>query len=110
MEEDKTPTEELQPMVLSKNAGNTFLAVIWDCLLHQDPLDVLEMHKEKTMSSLLHKKIYNETFNYNSRVDILFSYLTLSGIIDSLIWNLLVLFLLQLVYTGIPTIFFQPVI
>lgn len=79
-EEDDTPTEELSPVPLSKNAGNRFVAIVWDRLLHHNPDDVIEMHEDRIELTEEHvmfcrkKNLYNETFNYNSMVDILWSH------------------------------------
>jgi hypothetical protein len=73
-------TEELQPVPPSKNAGNTFLAFVWDRLMHPDPSDVVEMHEQRVALTEEHvmyirkRNLYNATFNTDSMVDIPFSY------------------------------------
>jgi hypothetical protein len=80
-EEGEVETEELSPVPLSKNAGNTFLALVWDRLLHSDPsTDVMEMHEQRVDLTEDHvmyvrkRNLYNATFNTDSMVDIPFSY------------------------------------
>jgi hypothetical protein len=75
------PTIELQPVPMSKNSGNRFVAVIWDRLLHpkRDTCDPLDMHYDRISLSEDHvmfcrkTNLYNETFNTESMVDILWS-------------------------------------
>jgi hypothetical protein len=80
-EEGEVETEELSPVPLSKNAGNTFLALVLDRLLHSDPsTDVMEMHEQRVDLTEDHvmyvrkRNLYNATFNTDSMVDIPFSY------------------------------------
>jgi hypothetical protein len=79
-EAGEVETEELSPVPLSKNAGNTFLALVWDRLLHIDPSDVMEMHEQRVDLTEDHvmyvrkRNLYNATFNSDSMVDIPFSY------------------------------------
>jgi hypothetical protein len=79
-EEDDTPTIELQPVPLSKNAGNRFVAVVWDkqhCKGKGE--DVLQWHLNRVKLTEDHvmfcrkANLYNETFNVESNVDILWS-------------------------------------
>jgi hypothetical protein len=80
-EEDDTPTIELQPVPLSKNAGNRFVAVVWDKQLYKSTkeLDVLQMHLNRVKLTEDHvmfcrkANLYNETFNVDSNVDVLWS-------------------------------------
>jgi hypothetical protein len=88
------PTIELQPPPLSKNAGNRFVAVIWDRLLSsQQQKDdttttttttnkddtVLDWHYNRIRCTEDHvmycrkQNLYNTTFNNHSMVDILWS-------------------------------------
>ncbi len=75
------PTIELQPVPMSKNSGNRFVAVIWDRLLHpkRDTFDPLDMHYDRIALTEDHvmfcrkANLYNETFNPDSMVDILWS-------------------------------------
>lgn len=78
-EDDVPPTIELQPVPLSKNAGNRFVAVVWDREFYPADKDVSEMHEERVALSEDHvmycrkQNLYNETFNAESMVDIVWS-------------------------------------
>lgn len=80
-EEDDTPTIELQPVPLSKNAGNRFVAVVWDKKFSKDREgeDVLDWHCNRIQLTEDHvmfcrkSNLYNETFNFDSNVDVLWS-------------------------------------
>ena len=79
-ETTETPTIELQPPPLSKNAGNRFVAVVWDRVLQKDKSkDVLDLHYDRIRLTEDHvmfcrkQNLYNETFNTESMVDILWS-------------------------------------
>lgn len=81
-DQDDTPTIELQPLPLSKNAGNRFVAIIWDRLLSTDgsgEKDALDLHYDRIELTEEHvmycrkSNLYNETFNTGSMVDILWS-------------------------------------
>lgn len=79
--EDETPTTELQPVPMSKNSGNRFVAIVWDRLFQTDDStkDVLDLHHERISLTEEHvmfcrkQNLYNETFNAESMVDILWS-------------------------------------
>ena len=79
-DDDDTPTIELQPVPMSKNAGNRFVAVIWDRDLQKDKSkDALDLHYDRIALTEEHvmfcrkQNLYNETFNTESMVDILWS-------------------------------------
>lgn len=78
-EEDETPSIELQPVPMSKNAGNRFIALVWDRDFHEPGKDPLEMHEERIELSEDHvmfcrkQNLYNETFNTESMVDVVWS-------------------------------------
>jgi len=82
-EDDETPTVELQPVPISKNAGNRFVAVIWDRLLQKNnddnDKDALDWHYDRIALTEEHvmfcrkQNLYNATFNTESLVDILWS-------------------------------------
>lgn len=82
--EDDVPTEELQPVPMSKNAGNRFVALYWDHeLQHGDPndkRDPWELHYDRNELNEEHvmfcrkRNLYNETFNTDSMVDIMRSF------------------------------------
>ena len=91
LEDDDTPTVELQPVPISKNAGNRFVAFVWDRELrlaapqqhHHHPdtttTDPLDWHYDRIQRTEEHvmfcrkQNLYNETFNTESMVDILWS-------------------------------------
>jgi hypothetical protein len=79
-EQDDTATIELQPVPLSKNAGNRFVAVVWDKQLSQTKnSDPLEWHYNRVQLTEDHvmfcrrANLYNATFNVDSNVDVLWS-------------------------------------
>lgn len=79
-DDDDTPTIELQPVPMSKNAGNRFVAIFWDSQLNEDPSkDTLDLHEERIALTEEHvmfcrkANMYNETFNQDSMVDVLWS-------------------------------------
>ena len=79
-DEDDTPTIELQPVPMSKNSGNRFVAIYWDQELDTKGRDALDLHYDRDELVEDHvlfcrkRNLYNETFNYDSNVDILFSF------------------------------------
>jgi uncharacterized protein YciI len=83
-DDDETPTVELGPVPMSKNAGNRFVAVLWDAELvkGKDPLDLHYDHIQTTDDHVMYCRkanLYNETFNTDSMVDILWSLPLLSS-------------------------------
>jgi hypothetical protein len=78
-DEDETPTIELKPVPLSKNAGNRFVAFVWDRELDTQGKDPLDLHYERIPLTEDHvmycrkTNLYNETFNTESMADILWS-------------------------------------
>lgn len=76
---DDTPSEEETPVPMSKNAGNRFLAFVFDRALAGD-VDVMELHEQRVELSEDHvlycrkANLYNETFNTESMADVLWSY------------------------------------
>ena len=80
--EDAAPTE-LLPVPMSPNAGNRFLAVVFDRTLKlkdDENFDVMDMHEERISLSEEHvmfcrkANLYNETFNVESKADVLWSH------------------------------------
>ena len=76
-DEDETPSIELKPVPISKNAGNRFVAVVWDRQLQKDASkDALDLHYDRIELTEDHvmfcrkQNLYNETFNTESMVDI----------------------------------------
>ena len=78
--EDETRTVELQPVPMSKNAGNRFVAFVWDRELDREGRDELDLHYDRIKFTEDHvmlcrkTNLYNETFNTESMVDILWSH------------------------------------
>lgn len=78
-EEDDTPTVELQPVPMSKNSGNRFVALLWDRLLDSEGRDALDLHDDRIALTEDHvmfcrkANLYNEEFNTDSMVDVLWS-------------------------------------
>ena len=76
----ETPTIELQPVPMSKNAGSRFVAFVWDKQLDTEGRDALDLHYDRIGKTEDHVmfcrkvNLYNETFNTDSMVDILWSY------------------------------------
>ena len=79
VEEDSVPTVELQPVPMSKNSGNRFVAIVYDQELDTKNRDVLDLHDDRDELIEDHvmfcrkRNLYNETFNTESNVDILWS-------------------------------------
>lgn len=75
-----TPTVELQPVPMSKNAGSRFVAFVWDKQLDTKGRDVLDLHYDRVALTEDHvmfcrkANLYNDTFNTESMVDILWSF------------------------------------
>ena len=76
-EQEMAPTVELQPVPMSKNAGNRFVAFVWDQELDTSGRDALELHEDRDALTEDHvmfcrkRNLYNDTFNTESMVDIL---------------------------------------
>ena len=76
-EEYDAPVEELKPVPMSKNAGNRFVALIWDADLDTKGRDAMDLHLDRDKLVEDHvmfcrkRNLYNETFNTDSMVDIL---------------------------------------
>ena len=75
-----SPTVELGPVPMSKNSGNRFVAFVWDKQLDTQDRDVLDLHYSRISHTEDHvmfcrkANLYNETFNTESMVDVLWSY------------------------------------
>lgn len=84
-EEDDTPTIELQPVPMSKNSGNRFVALVWDRLLDTEGRDALERHDDRIALTEDHVmfcrkcNLYSEEFNTESMVDVVWSRQVLSS-------------------------------
>lgn len=75
-EEDDTPTVELQPVPMSKNSGNRFVALVWDRQLDTKGRDAMDLHYDRIALTEEHimfcrkANMYNDEFNTYSMVDI----------------------------------------
>lgn len=71
------PTKEETPVPMSKNAGNRFVAIVWDQEVDTQGRDPMDLHLERDEVVEDHvmfcrkRNLYNETFNTDSMVDIL---------------------------------------
>lgn len=74
------PTQELSPVPMSKNSGSRFVAFVWDRELDTEGRDALDLHYDHIAQTEDHvmfcrkRNLYNETFNTDSMVDVLWSY------------------------------------
>ena len=82
-EDDESPTIEESPVPMSKNAGNRFVAFIFDRtlnLLSGKSVDPIEMHENRILDTEQHvffcrkTNLYNETFNTESIADVVWSH------------------------------------
>jgi hypothetical protein len=87
-DQDETPTVELQPVPMSKNGGNRFVAFVWDRDLNAKGGDALDLHSDRIALTEDHvmfcrkTNLYNETFNTESMVDIVWSLPMYVGSVD----------------------------
>mmetsp|Transcript_8388 Transcript_8388/g.12174 ORF Transcript_8388/g.12174 Transcript_8388/m.12174 type:complete len:353 (+) Transcript_8388:217-1275(+) len=78
-------SQELNPVPMSKNAGNRFIVFFWDRLLDSEKREPVELHESRIMHTEDHVlycrqfNLYNETFNSDSMVDVLWSRQVLSS-------------------------------
>lgn len=76
---------ELKPVPMSKNAGNRFLVMLWDKQLDRNDREVFDLHTDRIEHTEDHvmycrkSNLYNETFNAESVVDVLWSRQVLSA-------------------------------
>jgi uncharacterized protein YciI len=88
--EAESPSIEESPVPLSKNAGNRFIALVFDRALadkqsSSDDVDVLELHERRIALTEDHimfcrkANLYNETFNSDSMADIIWSHQILAS-------------------------------
>eukprot|EP00980_Cylindrotheca_fusiformis_P017497 scaffold5490_cov125-Cylindrotheca_fusiformis.AAC.14 len=76
-DEIDAPTVEHTPVPMSKNAGNRFVAIVWDQEIDTKGRDALDLHLDRDDTVEDHvmfcrkRNLYNETFNTESMVDIL---------------------------------------
>ena len=73
----ESPVIELGPVPMSKNAGNRFIALMWDQELDTKGRDPTTLHEDRDELVEDHvmfcrkRNLYNETFNTESMVDIM---------------------------------------
>lgn len=78
-EEEEANVVELKPVPMSKNAGNRFLAILWDRMLDKESRSLSELHEERIKQTEPHVmacrkvNLYNDTFNTESMVDVVWS-------------------------------------
>jgi hypothetical protein len=78
-DQDDTPTIELGPVPMSKNSGNRFVTIVWDRELVPRENDSWSLHEsriEYTEDHVMYCRkanLYNDTFNTESMVDVLWS-------------------------------------
>mmetsp|Transcript_61736 Transcript_61736/g.91703 ORF Transcript_61736/g.91703 Transcript_61736/m.91703 type:complete len:168 (-) Transcript_61736:38-541(-) len=80
-DEMESPVTEETPVPMSKNnQGNRWVAFVFDRAMDKNGLDVMELHERRVSKTEDHvlfcrmSNLYNETFNYNSMVDVVWSY------------------------------------
>ena len=77
--QDAVETTELKPVPMSKNAGNRFVAIWFDRLLDTEDRDPFLLHTQRIEHTEDHvlfcrkANLYNETFNTDSMVDVMWS-------------------------------------
>lgn len=78
-------SNELSPVPMSKNAGNRFVALLWDRVLDAEGRDLADLHYQRIQHTEEHvmycrkANLYNETFNTDSMVDVVWSRQILSS-------------------------------
>ncbi|CAJ1934491.1 unnamed protein product [Cylindrotheca closterium] len=88
---------EEKPVPMSKNAGNRFVAVVWDAEVDSEGRDSMELHEDRDACVEDHvlfcrkRNLYNETFNTNSMVDILRSLPLLSADLQRIVGHAMIL-------------------
>lgn len=96
-EEGVTNTKELKPVPMSKNSGNRFVAILWDRLLDTEDRRPEELHDARIKHTEPHvmacrkANLYNETFNVDSMVDVVWSRQLLSSDVRRVIGQIICL-------------------
>jgi hypothetical protein len=78
-DEEEFDSKELKPVPMSKNSGNRFVAILWDRLLDKEGRSAEDLHYDRIKNTEPHvmacrkANLYNETFNSESMVDVLWS-------------------------------------
>lgn len=92
-----TGVVEEKPVPMSKNAGNRFVALVWDQEVDTQGREELELHDgrddlcEEHVMFCRKRNLYNETFNSDSMVDILKSLPILSCDLQRIIGHAMIL-------------------
>jgi len=90
-------TVEEKPVPMSKNAGNRFVAIVWDTEVDTQDRDVWQLHEDRDELIEDHvifcrkRNLYNETFNTDSMVDILRSLPLLSSDLQRIVGHAMIL-------------------
>jgi uncharacterized protein YciI len=101
---DKFQSKELSPVPMSKNSGNRFVVFLWDRILDSKGRDPIMLHEERIQYTEDHvmycrkANLYNETFNSESMVDVLWSRQILSSDVQRVIGQALCLESTQLAF------------
>mmetsp|Transcript_26382 Transcript_26382/g.61972 ORF Transcript_26382/g.61972 Transcript_26382/m.61972 type:complete len:404 (-) Transcript_26382:303-1514(-) len=101
-DDDEVETVEQQPVPMSKNAGNRFVALYWDHELERnrnegDPRESWWLHYDRDDLNEDHvmycrkRNLYNETFNQDSMVDVMRSLPILASDLKRIIGHCMVL-------------------
>jgi len=91
------PVVELKPVPPSKNSANRFVALFYDRDVDASNRDATELHQNRVEADLEHvmycrkANLYNETFNSESMVDVVWSYPLLSSDLGRLVGHALCL-------------------
>ena len=78
-DDEEANVVELKPVPMSKNAGNRFLAILWDRMLDKESRSLEELHEDRIKQTEPHvmacrkANLYNDTFNTDSMVDVVWS-------------------------------------
>jgi uncharacterized protein len=97
-------SNELSPVPMSKNAGNRFVALLWDRALDAEDRDLADLHYQRIQHTEDHvmycrkANLYNETFNTESMVDVVWSRQILSSDLQRVIGQAMCLESSQLGY------------
>eukprot|EP00560_Eucampia_antarctica_P001175 CAMPEP_0197832652 /NCGR_PEP_ID=MMETSP1437-20131217/15375_1 /TAXON_ID=49252 ORGANISM="Eucampia antarctica, Strain CCMP1452" /NCGR_SAMPLE_ID=MMETSP1437 /ASSEMBLY_ACC=CAM_ASM_001096 /LENGTH=337 /DNA_ID=CAMNT_0043436113 /DNA_START=206 /DNA_END=1219 /DNA_ORIENTATION=+ len=85
-DEEESPSIEEIPVPMSRNAGNRFVAMVFDrALSSSDQDDVMALHQQRIDLTEDHimfcrkQNLFNETFNTESKADVLWSFQILAS-------------------------------
>jgi hypothetical protein len=78
-DEEEFDSKELKPVPMSRNSGNRFVAILWDRLLDKEGREAEDLHYDRIKQTEPHvmacrkANLYNDTFNTESMVDVVWS-------------------------------------